>query len=213
MSRYKDISDKRFGRLIAIKVIGREEVSRCVLWECECDCGKKTIVRSSSLLSGSTKSCGCLQKDRAAEYNKNNAIHGKCETKLYKSWAHMKERCLNPNCKSYKNYGARGITICEDWLEFENFNQWAINNGYKKGLTIDRIDNNGDYKPSNCRWVNRKKQNNNRRDNVILEFNGKKKTLAQWAEELNINYSTLHSRIYTGWSVEKALTQPVKRKS
>ena len=207
----KNLKGINFGRLIPRKISGRDEVSRCVIWECICECGNIVEVKSNSLTTGNTKSCGCLQKDRATKSNKSRIIHGKCDTKLYRTWTHMKDRCLNSNDKSYDDYGGRGIKIYGKWLEFKNFYKWAIKSGYGVGLTIERIDVNGNYCPENCTWATRKEQNNNKRDNVILEHKGKKKTLAEWADEIGMNYNTLYNRIYTGWPVEKALTTPLLR--
>lgn len=124
----------------------------------------------------------------------------------------MKERCNNPNNPAYKNYGGRGIRICDEWLkDYKVFKKWAIENGYTDDLTIDRIDNNGNYEPNNCRWVSNKVQANNRRSNVLITYKGKTQNIKQWALELGINYKTLHRRLTVyKWSIEKALTQKVK---
>lgn len=212
MSRYKELSGRKFGRLKPIKVVGRDEVSRCVLWKCECECGNKSIVKSSNLLNGNTKSCGCLRKEKGKKLGKESFKHGKTDTRLYVVWRKMKERCLNSNCKDYKNYGGRGIGICDEWLEFMPFYKWAVKNGHQKHLTLDRINNEGDYKPNNCRFTTRKIQNNNRRDNRIIKFNGKKKTLSEWSDYTGINYKTLVSRLdQSEWSIEKTLTTPVRK--
>lgn len=132
--------------------------------------------------------------------------HGKRNTRLYSIYAHIKERCYNANNKSYHYYGAKGIIICDEWLhDFQAFYDWAMANGYADNLTIDRIDVNGNYEPSNCRWVTMKEQSNNKSCNISIAFNGKTQTLKQWADELGINYTRLYQRIYVrGWSVEKA---------
>lgn len=125
----------------------------------------------------------------------------------------MKRRVLNPNNKGYKDYGGRGIKICDEWFVYENFNSWAINNGYKEGLSIERKDVNGDYCPENCRWIARKEQASNKRNTKWLEFNNKRKTAKEWAKELGINYYTLMRRLNSyHWTVEKALTTPVKQR-
>lgn len=210
LSRYKNLKGEKFGRLKVLKIAGRDEVSRCILWKCKCNCGNTTIVRSNSLLTGNTKSCGCLHEDITTKKNKERAKHGKCNTRLYRIWAHMKERCMKADCKSYKYYGKRDISVCDEWMEFEPFYKWAIANGYKKNLELDRINNDGNYCPENCRWVTRKVQANNKSNNVILEYNGKKMTLAEWSDYTGINYSTLESRLnQSGWSVEKTLTTPL----
>lgn len=132
------------------------------------------------------------------------------KTRLYSIWHCMKLRCYNKNRESYKNYGARGIKVCSEWLlDFNNFKNWAYNNGYNDTLTLDRIDNNDDYKPSNCRWVTPKEQQNNTRRNHYILFNGQNKTLKQWSEELDIPYFCLRSRLNNlNWSVEKAFSTP-----
>lgn len=135
--------------------------------------------------------------------------HGKSNERIFWIWRDIKLRCYNQNTNGYSRYGGRGITVCEEWLGehgAENFINWALQNGYTDNLTIDRIDTNGNYEPSNCRWVTKKEQANNRRSNRILEYKGKKQTMKQWADELGINYSTLKMRITKyHWSIEKSL--------
>ena len=138
--------------------------------------------------------------------------HGWSHTRLYSIWEHVKSRCLNKNDQAYGYYGGRGITVCADWLDFIGFREWAIKNGYKDTLTIDRIDSNKGYYPANCRWATRKEQSNNIRTNKIITYNGKTQTITQWAEELLINPDTLYSRVYrANWSIEKAFTTPTKK--
>ncbi len=139
--------------------------------------------------------------------------HGGRHTRLYSIWAHMKERCLNPNSISYKNYGGRGITVCDEWKQdFAAFRGWAYANGYSDELEIDRIDNDGDYCPENCRWATRKAQTYNRRSNRYLEHNGRKQTVMEWAHETGISHKTLYDRLKSGWPVDRALTEPVRRR-
>lgn len=213
---YKNLAGKMFGRLKCIEKVGRDPVSRTIRWLCECSCGQQLIVRSTSLLTGNTKSCGCLQRESARKVGRRK-IHGLSEesnTGIYKSWAHMKQRCLNPNNKSYPRYGGRGIRICDEWMDVKNFYDWAVNNGFREGLTLERIDLDGNYEPSNCCWADRKVQNNNKSSNVLIAYRGKEKTLAQWADELGFNYGTLYSRIQgRGWDVIKAFETPVRRRS
>lgn len=136
--------------------------------------------------------------------------HGDTGTRLHRIWQNMKARCYRKSAREYENYGGRGITVCEEWRSnYEKFKEWAINNGYADNLTIDRINVNGNYEPTNCRWITNKEQQNNRRDNACYEFNGETKTLAQWSEELGICYKTLQKRIRK-WGVEKAFTEPLK---
>lgn len=136
-----------------------------------------------------------------------------CSSRLYNSWKHMKERCYDTNCKDFIHYGARGITVCESWkTDFLAFKSWALANGYKQGLTIERIDYNGNYEPSNCKWATRREQNNNRRNLHLLTFNGETKTLTEWSNITGIKAPTLYMRLKVyGWSVEKTLTTRVGR--
>lgn len=138
--------------------------------------------------------------------------HGLSHTRLYATWRGMLSRCDNREDKYFKDYGRRGIAVCSEWKDFENFYTWAIANGYDDSLTIERIDNDKGYSPDNCRWATAKEQSNNRRSNHLLTHRGKIQTLKQWSDELGINYQTLQSRIHaSGWPIEKALTTPVRR--
>ena len=151
----------------------------------------------SNLKNGNTKSCGCLHKK-----------HGMARSRIYKIWINMKSRCYNINTKSYKDYGRKGIRVCSEWKnDFKNFYDWAILNGYKDNLTIDRINVNENYKPSNCRWVNKKEQANNTTRNHYIELNGEKHTLQQWSEKTKIKSSTIRERLKRGWTIEKALSK------
>lgn len=208
MSRFKDLSGIKFGRLTCIEVAGRDDKSRCVLWKCQCECGNQTLVRSNSLLMGNTKSCGCLQRSIASDESTKRTKHGltrrgKRTSGVYKSWAHMKQRCLNKENSSYLDYGGRGITICDAWMNFENFYKWAMKNGYKEGLTIERIDVNGNHEPSNCKWIPKSEQPSNRRSNHYITLNSEQKTLSEWARVHNINPRTVFSRLYSGWPIER----------
>lgn len=199
----KDLSGKRFGRLEAIRRVGFDS-RQSSLWECRCDCGNIAIVRINSLTTGNTKSCGCYMKDVVSSMTiKRNTTHGKSRSRTYRIWNKIKERCQDHNNKSYENYGARGIKICDRWRKYENF--IADMGECPEGLTIERIDNDKGYFPNNCKWATRKEQNNNTRANRILEFKGQRKTLAQWSELVGINYKTIHTRLSNGWPIEKAL--------
>lgn len=139
--------------------------------------------------------------------------HGGYGTRLYEIWRSLKKRCLNPKTEQYSNYGGRGITVCDEWRDsFQAFYDWAMANGYRDDLTLDRIDGNGNYEPSNCRWATWKEQQNNRRNNHFITYNGETKTLKQWSEQVGIDWDILYSRLKKGWSVEKALTTKARQR-
>lgn len=194
----------KYGRLTVIAEAGRSKHNRRRI-RCACDCGKEVVVMAGSLKTGNTKSCGCYWLEVV---KKKNSTHQMTGTGLYNSWRAMKERCLNPNSSSYPNYGGRGITICNDWLKFKVFRRWATAAGYRKGLSIERVNNDGPYCPENCTWGTRMQQSNNRRNNHTVEFNGETKSIAEWSRQLNINYRTLQDRLARGWPPEKALLTP-----
>lgn len=191
MADFKDLTGKKFGFWRVIKRVENHPATRSAQWLCECECGTKRIVRGSQLKGGKSKSCGCHKND----YNRT---HGGKGTRLYECWRHMRYRCENPNNQAYKDYGARDISVCEDWHDFSKFQQWANANGYDDSLTIDRIDVDGNYEPSNCRWVGSKTQMNNRRNTKHYEMDGKNLTLSEWSQLTGIPRSTIYNRMRAG---------------
>lgn len=185
-----------------------------VIWLCKCICGNEHEASSRNLLNGDVTSCGCRRKQILNNQALSSKTHGMTNTRLYSIWSGMKDRCCNPNCAAYKNYGGRGVSIYKEWNDFQNFYEWAIKNNYDDTLTIDRIDSNGNYEPCNCRWADRKIQGNNTRRNHLLTYKGETKTMSEWAEIFGIKYTTLRGRINNyHWTVEKALETPVRKKS
>lgn len=202
ISKFKDITGKRFGRLVALHRLHNTKGK--TKWLCICDCGNFKEVYYESLRAGFTNSCGCLQKEVTSE---RFTTHGKSKTLIYNVYRGMLDRCYNKHVKRYENYGGRGIKVCDEWYNnFQSFYTWAMNNGYKNGLSIDRINNDGDYEPSNCRWTNNKTQARNRRSNRNITINGETRCLMEWCEILNLNYKVTWQRINTyHWSIKKAL--------
>lgn len=203
---FKDLTNLKFNRLTVLQR-DKNKWNR-VMWKCRCDCGNIILVNSYALKSGSAKSCGCYKSEILGNTMRKHKLSN---TRIYNIWKGMRKRCNNPNSSNYYLYGGRGIKVCKEWNKFLPFYSWSMQNGYAENLSIDRINNNGNYEPSNCRWVDRKQQNNNTRQNVFITYNGKTLTLSQWAKIYNINRQTLKYRLSKHWSVEKALTTPVKR--
>lgn len=200
--KYKDISGQKFGQLTALYKLHNYHKTGSY-WLCVCECGNFKEVYLGSLQQGLTISCGCYHKKRIKEVC---ATHGKHGTRIYKIWKDMKQRCYNTNNLSYKEWGGRGILICDEWLyDFMTFYDWSMNNGYKDNLTIDRIDNNKGYSPSNCRWTNAKTQSRNKRNNINITINGEVHCLTDWCKILNLNHKTVSTRLSRGWSIARAL--------
>lgn len=172
------------------------------LWLCKCDCGNITKLNSSALAN--VKGCGCKI---------DNIKHNMSKTKLYRSWNRMKNRCYAKSMACYELYGGRGIKVCDEWKNnFLSFKEWALNNGYKENLSLDRINVDGDYEPNNCRWITMFEQASNKRTNVFYTINGITKTQTQWARYYNIPITNLRRRLSSGWNIEDALTKPIKKR-
>ena len=192
---------KKYGRLTIIKRVDIESKQIVVL--CKCDCGNEAKVLLSSLKTGNTKSCGCISHEMLLERNLKHNLHN---TKLYSVWKAMRQRCNNNKNKDYKWYGEKGIKVCKEWDDFEVFYNWAINNGYEDGLTIDRIDTKGDYCPDNCRWITIQEQQNNKSNCRIIEYKGEVNTLTYFSKKYHIKRSTLYDRIFIkNYSVDYAI--------
>ena len=176
------------------------------LWLCKCNCNKRSLLklRSSQIKNGKTKSCGCLKEEMFTNIITKHGFGD--EENIYKHWLNMRNRCNNPNYEHYNVYGGRGIKICNEWNDYAQFRKWSLDNGYKSGLTLDRINVDCDYTPKNCRWETWKVQQNNKRNNHYITYNNVTHTMKEWSEIRNINYSTLRNRINQyGWSIGRAL--------
>lgn len=214
MGKFEDLTGRRFGRLTVIGVSSEVYVDpklgyKYKKWDCICDCGKVISVRTSFLKRKDNyiRSCGCQRMKHMYEAS---TTHGESGTRLHKIWKGMKKRCYNNRCRSYKDYGGRGITVCDEWLnDFMAFRNWSLQNGYADDLSIDRIDVNSNYCPENCRWATDLVQANNSRHCHWITYNGKTQSLSDWAREYNIKSGTLESRLNTGWDIEEALLTPI----
>jgi len=202
MPPFKNLIGQRFGRLTVVECNGINKNHK-IIWKCLCDCGNETIVIGAQMANGKTKSCGCLFREKITK-------HGLTGTKIYTAWNSMMSRCYHSKNKYYREYGARGISVCNKWHDAKAFHDWAVSNGYKDGLTIDRIHNDGNYEPSNCRWATIKEQSNNRRTNRLITINGITRNMTEWAKVAGIKVVTLHARLRLGWE-EKDLLLPPKR--
>ena len=207
MPRFKDISGQTFNRVLVLYRKGHAK-DKHITWWCRCSCGAEFECPGNALIRGNTKSCGCLSKELTIKRStKHGAATRKNKHPIYRNYHHMLERCYNPNNKNYNLYGARGITVCETWKnDFSTFFNWALSNNWQQGLSIDRIDNNGNYYPENCRWSTQLEQCNNQNKNIVLTYQNKTQTLSQWARELNMPYACLYDRYLRKLPVEKVLT-------
>ena len=197
----------RYGDLTVIEALGKIKKAHHFYYKVRCICGNEEIVKGTDLHTGVKKHCMyCGIK------NGKNYKHGMCKTRLYVTWRNMINRCHNQNDTQFDLYGKREIQVCNEWKQdFKIFYNWAINNGYKENLTIDRINNNGNYEPSNCRWANDKEQANNRRTNHNVEIKGEVRNVSEWCELFNINVSTVRDRMRRGWNEAEAITTPKMR--
>lgn len=192
---------------MAVKSTDRRS-KRAIVWECICDCGNVHFTTSERLNNGTVKSCGCLSKELI---RLRNTSHGETDSRLHITWRSMKNRCSLTVKKVNPDYGGRGIKVCHEWQEFVPFRDWALANGYRDNLTIERVDVNGNYEPSNCTWISKAQQPKNSRQVRMIAFNGKQMILSEWAEHLGVKYSTLHARINNyGLPIEIALRKRVK---
>ena len=205
ISKYDDPKwlGQKFGMLTVTGFVNRKKGNKYSwCWQVKCECGEERIVYPYKLINGNTKSCGCAKKDRCRNMTEKYRItHNGRNDRLYHIWRGMKQRCLNVSGKDYKNYGGRGISVCEEWAnDYAAFKKWALENGYSDELSIDRINVDADYSPENCRWADAKTQMNNTRFNIFVEINGETKTVKQWCDYYKLNPQTIYSRIHRGIS-------------
>ena len=206
----EDLTGKTFGMLKVLKRVDdyKNNGRKYPVWECLCECGKIKNVRQSSLVYGETKSCGCLIYKTNPNARRNNLTL----KRLCDCWNGMMQRCYNTNSQGYKNYGGRGIKICEEWHDREKFIEWALKNGYSNDLSIDRIDVNGNYEPDNCRWVDWQTQCDNKRNSIVIEINGGHYTLKQLSQISGISRNTLYFRYSKGMRSEDILKGKKRKK-
>lgn len=188
-----DLTGQKFGRLLVIGIDDKN--TRKTYYNCQCDCGKIKSIRADSLLSGAVRSCGCLKKEQDRINLESNHSHKMSGTRIYQIWVGLKDRCYNPHNTRYCRYGGRGIWVCDEWKNnFSAFYEWSKDNGYSDNLMIDRIDNNKGYSPDNCRWTDSKQQSRNRESNIKITIGNATKTLTEWCEIFELNYSTVNAR-------------------
>lgn len=199
--KYEDLTGRRYGRLVVVSRAENGGSRNQVRWNCLCDCGNYHNASTQSLSSGHTKSCGCLNREIVTKHGESRD-----NNKLYKTWGHVKERCKNPNYPSYECYGGRGIKVCDEWdKSYVAFRDWAFANGYKEGLSIDRIDVNGNYEPSNCRWITLAEQQRNKRTTRYITYMGETKSVPEWCDIYNLDQGNVRRRLLNGWNPEECL--------
>lgn len=213
MKQVIDLYGRRFGKLTVIR-LSDGYVSGKAKWLCQCDCGKTSAVFASNLTRLHTTSCGCHKQ---ANYRTMNLKHGATAgaggdksryPSSYKIWCHIRQRCYDPGCPAYKYYGGRGIVMCDSWQDYANF--VADMGEPPRQRSLDRIDNDGPYSPENCRWATRTEQARNKRSAHLISFRGETRSLIEWAEHLGVSRNKLHNRIFRGWDIERAFTQPYR---
>lgn len=193
-----------FGKLT---VIGGPMRDKRTYWMCRCECGTEKKIRQDHLKSGCVVSCGCFRKEQICE---SSRTHGMSNTRIYRIWKGMLNRCRNQNIPQYRNWGGRGITVCDEWLEFTPFYEWSMSNGYTDNLTLDRKDNDGNYCPDNCRWTTRREQSLNRSSNSLITHGGVTKHISEWDKEIGSKKSgRVRARLNAGWSIADAVTTRV----
>ena len=196
--RYNMVGE-RYGRLTVDHLHCRGGNGKKLLWACKCDCGNMVYLSRHALVSGQTKSCGCLRRDLLSE---KEYKHGLTDSRLYCAWVHMIQRCENNKNKNYAEYGGRNIKVCDEWHDSTTFIKWALANGYSDNLTLDRIDVNGNYEPSNCRWITVKEQGRNKRNNIYITYEGETRCLSEWCELKGLPYDRTQRRYYIGYPID-----------
>lgn len=202
-----DMVGKQFGRLTVIAYAGTNKYHSRI-WECKCVCGNTKIIDGRSLRTGSTRSCGCLNDEvrHGVGVIPNRTTHGMSNTRLYRTWKSMRNRCNNPNNKYYYCYGGKGIRVCDEWNVFENFQNWALMNGYTESMTIERIDTSKNYEPQNCTWIKMDEQSKNKSSNRIVTINGETHIISEWCKIKGISYQYLWRHEKKGESTVSILT-------
>ena len=213
MAAALDLAGQRFGRLVAVSIAFRRNGA---YWLCQCDCGGSNVVRTGLLRNGTVSSCGCGSKEQAKLncqkwWRRNERIPEHLRSGLKNCYRNMLRRCTDPSDKRWDCYGGRGISVCNEWVGIDGrrrFYDWALEAGYEKGLQIDRIDVNGNYRPENCRFVDAVVQANNSRRNRVISWQGRSMTAAEWARELGLTYASMQHRLDRQWPMERIASQP-----
>lgn len=216
MGKLIDLTGQRFGRLTVIERVENDKWG-AARWLCRCGCGNEKIVLAHNLKCGNVRSCGCLSKEIAPERGRHSRIgerskiHGDFGTRLYRIWAAMKRRCYNPHAAYYEDYGMRGITVCDEWLDYGPFKEWALSAGYCEGMSIERVEVDAGYSPENCIWIPLNEQNRNKRNTIRMEYQGRIYTIKEMAAMTGLSERTIAGRYERGWSVEKILSTPKQK--